>query len=150
MVSKFVKGVVVTLFTLDIKKTNLKTSFIYLGVSAFVLIFSLVYSLFSHEVYSDYLSYAFLYPLIGGALLYFGLHFTKHFAKWPYNFYNAGIATVTVGSILCGVNEVAGADTLYYLWFYLVGWFFIFLSIFVLLLGLTKALVLYLKRRNNK
>ncbi len=135
-----------TLFISDIKKTHLKTCLIYLGVSIFVLIFSLVYSIFSHEVYSDYLSYAFLYPLIGGSVVYLCLHFTKKFSKWPYNFYNAGLATITVGSVLCGVNEIAGADTLYYLLFYLIGWILVILSVILLVLGIIISVI---KRRKQ-
>ena len=136
-----------TLFTSDIKKTNLKTALLYLGVSIFVIIFSLIYSIFSHNVYSDYLSYAFLYPLIGGSVVYFTLHFTKKFSKWPYNFYNAGIATITIGSILCGVNEIAGADTLYYYFFYLVGWAFVISSVILVIIGILFEVMKWRKKR---
>jgi hypothetical protein len=137
------KGEVVTLFLSDTKKIYFKTAIIYFVFSVITFIFSIVYSLFSHEVYSDYLTFAFLFPLIGGTLLYLLLCKLNSFEKWPYNFYNAGIATITVGSILRGVNEIAGADTLYYMWFYLVGIIFIVLSLILLLIE-------FLLRRKNK
>lgn len=129
-----------TLFISDINKVAIKTAIVYLIASVLVLAFSLVYSIFSHEVYSNYLSYAFLYPLIGGFCVYFGVHFTKFFSKWPYNFYNAGIATITVGSILAGINEIAGADTLYYLIFFYVGFAFVILSLVMIIYGLISKL----------
>ena len=132
-----------TLFLSDTKKIYFKTAIIYFVFSVITFIFSIVYSLFSHEVYSDYLTFAFLFPLIGGTLLYLFLCMLNSFKKWPYNFYNAGIATITVGSILRGVNEIAGADTLYYMWFYLVGIIFIVLALILLLIE-------FLLRRKNK
>ena len=132
-----------TLFTSDIKKIYFKTALTYFIFSVIAFVFSEVYSLFSHEVYSNFLTYAFLYPLVGGTVLYVLLMFVKGFSKWSYNFYNAGIATITMGSILAGVNEIAGADTLYYLLFYLVGFILIGLSLVVLLVG-------FIIRRKNK
>ena len=124
-----------TLCSLDIKKLYLKTALIYLICSVITVVFSIVYSFFSHEVYSDYLTFAFLYPLIGGAVLYLFLSKINLFLKWPYNFYNAGIATITTGSILAGINEIAGADTLYFMWFYLVGIVFIVLALVLILVN---------------
>ena len=128
------KGEVVTLFSLDIKKLYLKTALVYFISSVVTVVFSIVYSFFSHEVYSDYLTYAFLYPLIGGAVLYLFISKINIFKKWPYNFYNAGIATITTGSILAGINVIAGADTLYFMWFYLVGIVFIVLALVLILI----------------
>ena len=135
MVLLLKKGEVVTLFSLDIKKLYLKTALVYFISSVVTVVFSIVYSFFSHEVYSDYLTYAFLYPLIGGAVLYLFISKINIFKKWPYNFYNAGIATITTGSILAGINEIAGADTLYFMWFYLVGIIFIVLALVLILVN---------------
>jgi hypothetical protein len=134
MVRLLKKGEVVTLFLSGTKKVYFKTAIIYFIFSVITFIFSIVYSLFSHEVYSNYLTFAFLYPLIGGVVLYLFLSKFDTFKKWPYNFYNSGIATITVGSILAGINEIAGADTLYYLWFYLVGIIFVILALILLLI----------------
>lgn len=38
-----------------------------------------------------------------------------------FNLYNAGIATLTGGSILRGIIDIAGADTTYPVYYFLVG-----------------------------
>ena len=118
-----------TLFTSDIKKTYFITVIIYVISTIFTVIFNAVYYQFSHEVSSRYMSLAFLYPLVMGALVYVGLFFINWFDKVSYNTYNAGVATITMGSILLGVNEIAGADTIYYRYFYLVAFILFGVSI---------------------
>ena len=129
MVKKLEKGVVVTLFTSDIKKTYFITVIIYVVSTIFTVIFNAVYYQFSHEVSSKYMSLAFLYPLILGVAVYCGLFFINWFDKVSYNAYNAAVATITMGSILLGVNEIAGADTIYYKYFYLVAFILFGVSI---------------------
>ena len=109
-----------TLFTSAIKKTYFITILIYIAATIFSVIFNAVYYQFSHEVSSKYMSLAFLYPLCMGALVYGALFFINWFDKVSYNAYNAGVATITMASILLGVNEIAGADTIYYKYFYIV------------------------------
>ena len=75
------------------------------------------------------MSLAFLYPLILGVGVYVGLFFINWFDKVSYNAYNAGVATITMASILLGVNEIAGADTIYYNYFYLVAFILFGVSI---------------------
>ena len=61
------------MFTSDINANRRKasrTSLIYLIVSLFCALFGAVYEMFSHEVYSYYMIYAFAFPLIGGTLLF--------------------------------------------------------------------------------
>jgi prolipoprotein diacylglyceryltransferase len=61
----------------------------------------------------------FLYPLIGGALFYFIIYvFTNKISKFKcyrlfFNIYNSGIATLTFGSFIKGILELAGADSIY-------------------------------------
>ena len=109
-----------TLFTSGIKKTYFITIIIYVVATIFAVIFNAVYYQFSHEVSSRYMSLAFLYPLLMGVIVYIGLFFINWFDKVSYNAYNAGVATITMASILAGVNEIAGADTIYYKYFYIV------------------------------
>ena len=78
------KDQLVTLFTSEPNKKKLRNSFfIYLGVSGFVLLFAIVYEQFSHEVISYYMIFAFLYPLLMGALVYLIL-FLAPFSKLKY------------------------------------------------------------------
>ena len=103
-----------TLFTLLTKKSDKKLdkiSKIYLGISAFCIVFAGIYEYFSHEVYSAFMIFAFLIPFLGGTLVFYTI---KRFAikSMPgeslVRLYNCGIATLTVGSIFQGVLEIYG------------------------------------------
>ena len=92
-------------------KRAAKTALVYLIVSLFCGVFGAVYEVFSHEVYSFYMLYAFGFPLVGGTLPFLVLVLYPHL---PYpnavsrNLYHSGIATCTVGSIMLGVLEIYG------------------------------------------
>lgn len=77
----------------------------------FVILFGAVYEIFSHGVYSYYMIYAFLFPLIGGALPFLVMA-RFDIRKIPDSFcrtiYHAAIATLTTGSLLNGVLEIYG------------------------------------------
>lgn len=90
---------------------TVKIGFVYLIISIFCVLFGAVYEHFSHEVYSGYMIYAFLFPLLGGTLPFYGMSLlfcplTPE--RLTLNLYNSGIATLTVGSILKGVLEIYG------------------------------------------
>ncbi len=82
-------------------------------LSLFCVLFGAVYENYSHGVYSGYMIYAFVFPLVGGTLpfaamsLYKGSRFP---GRLPMNLYNAGIAALTVGSLLEGVLEIYGTS----------------------------------------
>lgn len=102
------------MYTSDIelnKKRASKTAFVYLLVALFFALFGAVYEIYSHEVYSYYMLYAFSFPLIGGTLVFNILSFLK-LQKYPNaiarNLYHSGIATLTVGSVVQGVLEIYG------------------------------------------
>ena len=59
------------MFTSGINIKFLKTSFIYLCVSLFLILFGAIYEYYSHGVYSYFMIYAFCLPLVFGALTYF-------------------------------------------------------------------------------
>lgn len=87
-----------------------RISGIYLLITLFCIVFSVIYELFSHEVYSWYMLGAFLYPLLGGFIPYFliavkRLRFPSSFSR---NLLHCGIATLTCGSILQGILEIYG------------------------------------------
>lgn len=99
------------MFTSDTKQDAAKTAFNYLLVSIFCAFFGAVYERFSHEVYSYYMLYAFAFPLVGGALPFFTIamgFLKKHPSIWSRTLYHCGIATLTIGSILCGVLYIYG------------------------------------------
>ena len=69
------------------KRKAQKDAAVFLGVSILTGLFGAIYELFSHEVYSYFMIYAF-------ALCR--------------NLYHAGIATLTIGSIMRGVLDIYG------------------------------------------
>lgn len=106
MVVQLERGVSVIL---SILATNKKELVIYLLVSAITLIFSLVYAQFSHNVYSPYMQYAFLIPLVlggGGTLLLAKLKIKV--ASKKKIIYRLLVATILVYSIIRGVLEIYG------------------------------------------
>lgn len=97
----------------DNKVRLLKTAFIYLLITIFCSVFGAVYELFSHEVYSFYMIYAFAIPLLGGVLPFMlaTMFNTSEFpGRLSLNLYNSGIAALTTGSIVNGVLEIYGTD----------------------------------------
>lgn len=84
----------------------------YVVFSLAVLIFGAVYEYFSHEVYSGYMLYAFVIPLVLGVTVFFFL--MKYHAPYPdlisECLYTAGIATLTTASMLSGVLEIYGTE----------------------------------------
>ena len=124
------RGVSATLFTSDTDFA--KTAFVYLLVSIACALFGAVYELFSHEVYSFYMLYAFLFPLVGGVLPFLAMSLLSRknqSTKRTWMLYHCGIATLTVGSILCGVLEIYGTTNAMTRWYWILGGGFCFLGI---------------------
>lgn len=90
------------MYTLDIKRNNI----IYLIVSILCGIFSYVYEMFSHEVYSPYMI------LPGVVTFILGIVITtlakKIHNKWSYRFYNSSVACLIVGMYIKGVLDIYG------------------------------------------
>lgn len=107
------------------------TGFVYLLISLFCAVFGAVYEHFSHEVYSGFMVYAFLFPLCGGTIVFYGLSlFGKHFpSRLAYNLYNSGIAALTVGSIFTGVLEIYGTTNRLTMVYWIAGAAFVFAGI---------------------
>ena len=116
----------------------LKTAFIYLLVSLFCAFFGAIYELFSHEVYSYFMIYAFAFPLIGGTLTFFilGFYFTKKLPKpFSLSLYHCGIATLTVGSIIKGVLDIYGTTNHLANYYWIVGFVLLFAGIISFLIS---------------
>ena len=90
----------------------MKKSLIYLGISIFVFIFGQIYEYFSHGVYSSYMMFAFLIPLIGLFIpsLLNNLILKRKITDNVTLPWKCGIATLTVGSIYKGVLEIYGTS----------------------------------------
>ena len=128
MVRELKKERSVILFISDIRKKFLKTIVIFSIMTIFTFIFNKVYGIFGHGVTSPYMTYMFLYPLVGGVLFY-GIVMllipsivNKKRYRFFYNIYNSGIAVLTVGSFLRGIMEIAGTFSTYLMAYTLVGW----------------------------
>jgi hypothetical protein len=112
-------------------KHPIKTVIIYAILSILATVVNKVYAIFGHGVSSPAMTWMFLYPLIGGALFYFLIYgaasriirFNGY--RLFFNIYNSGIATLTFGSFLKGILEIAGADSIYLVFYYAVGAVFI-------------------------
>lgn len=140
MVRELKKERSVILFISDIRKKFFKTIVIFSIMTIFTFIFDKVYGIFGHGVTSPYMTYMFLYPLLGGALFYGIIMLlipsivNKKRYRFFYNIYNSGIAVLTVGSFLRGIMEIAGTFSTYLMAYTLVGWLCIIISISVLII----------------
>lgn len=92
-------------FVLDIKKN--KYLKVWLFITLFTLIFSLIYEYFSFGVISLNMLLAFLYPLLLGLLPSALLN--KDLGR----FYNDGILLLLFASILNGIFDIYGTDSYY-------------------------------------
>jgi len=88
-----------------------KISFIYLLIAIFCALFGIIYEQFSHGVYSGYMIFAFAFPLVGGTFPFAILSLFVHGllpGRLSRFLYNAGIAALTVGSMMKGILEIYG------------------------------------------
>ena len=131
------------MYILDINKSIIKTIITYLGVSIFAVVFDKIYSLYSHGVSSLYMDLMFLYPLIGGVLVYCviailikNINYNKY--RISFNIYNSGSAILTVGSLLRGIFEIAGTSSIY------VNYYTIF-GVMCIIIGVLSILIIEFK-----
>lgn len=106
------------------RETAVRHYISYLAISAFCLIFGIVYHRFSHGVTSPYMGFSFLFPLAGGFLPYFIMSFFPKIINKKSmcrTVYNSGIATLTTGSLVTGIVEIYGTSTRYSVIYYIVG-----------------------------
>lgn len=82
----------------------------YLGIALFTALFGAVYELFSHEVYSYYMIYAFAVPLVLGVLpsLLCLVRRGGRARITAVRIWMAGVITLTIGSVFQGVLEIYG------------------------------------------
>lgn len=126
-------------------KGTRKTVIVYLALSATAIAVDNIYALFGHGVRSSSMSFMFLYPLLGGALLYFllgaiipGITSIRLY-RLGYNLYNSGIATLTAGSFFKGILDIAGTASEYTGIFTLVGLVFTLTGLIILIAAAIRA-----------
>lgn len=120
-----------------------KTVITYLVITLFCIAFNYLYSIFGHGVSSPFMSYAFVFSLILGVVGFVIIGRLNLENRIAFNLYNAGIATLTVGSLLRGILDIAGADSAYPIYYFVVG------TLFVLIGSLLFFYQWILTRRNN-
>lgn len=96
---------------------------VYTCATAFCVLLEIVYARFGHGVHSPYMTWLFLYPLLGGVGLFGFLYlFAKdRIPRLSYDLYNAGLATLAVGSLLHGIFAIAGTASAYQIIFTIAG-----------------------------
>ena len=100
-----------------------RTAFLYLLTTIVVAAFGSVYELFSHGVWSGFMVYAFAFPLVLGALPNAWLALHKHPLPrpWVYRLHHAGVATLTLGSVMEGVFAIYGTTNTLTMAYWIVG-----------------------------
>lgn len=95
---------------MTLSTSAIKTGLQYFTAALLCALFGAVYELFSHSVFSCYMLYAFMIPLVGGALLFFLIEYFqwKIPGKASRSLWQFGIAVLTVGCLLQGVLEIYG------------------------------------------
>jgi hypothetical protein len=130
---------------LDINKKNnekqlKKEIWVYLILSVVAIVVDKVYGIFGHGVESASMTGMFLYPLLGGALIYFIIKmfvpYVTEFAGWRAfsNIYNSGIITLTIASLLKGIFEIAGTNSIYLIYYYITGGLFIAAGLIIMII----------------
>lgn len=135
---------------LDTNKRNSEKQFrkiilVYVALSPVTIIADKIYDIFGHGVDSPAMTWMFLYPLLGGALFYFIVNLfispIKNVTGFRvfFNLHNSGIATLTFASFLKGVFEIAGTNSSYLKYYYVVGCLFIVIgAINLIIVGINK------------
>ena len=115
----------------SIKNKFVKRSVMYFCISMFCAVFGGIYEIFSHGVYSNYMMYAFLFPLIGGTLYNLILYSLRLRLQRGLSliFYNTGIAALTIGSIVRGILDIYGTDNILANVYWYTGVVFVFLGV---------------------
>lgn len=97
----------------------------YLLISAFCLVFYLIYNRFAHDIHSPWMTWLFAWPLVLGAvpaaLEYLGilpgtrrtLAKGEEIGGMQKDLYRFGVAALTVSSLLRGILKIAGTDSRY-------------------------------------
>lgn len=93
----------------------------YITCSICLFFFQMIYHLFSHGVVSNELKYVWLIPLLGGLVILFldwPLHTLSN--RLAFNMFNTSLALLCNVLILQGILDIAGSDSPYLTYFYLL------------------------------
>ncbi|MDG3141314.1 hypothetical protein MKL29_00370 [Streptococcus suis] len=100
------------MFTLVTKKTHLKAGLIYLAISAFLILFTIVYEQYSYGESSLFMRTMFISPLLAAALLLLRPKSSGFFRnKIALLLFNSSIAIFVSAGLIKGIVEVSGRTT---------------------------------------
>ena len=111
-------------------------SLIYLCITLFCGLFSAVYEYFSFGVYSNFMIFLYMIPLVAGVLPYAAaglINFLPCPSPASERVYNCGVATLALGCCLSGVLEIYGTSSIYIKFYWIAG-----------VIGMAAGLILYL------
>ncbi|MBL1225661.1 hypothetical protein [Enterococcus sp. BWR-S5] len=102
----------------------------YTTIGLLLFLFQKVYHFYGHGVVSFALSSVWIAPLVVGILFVVFLFSkpdkgTTSLFRLSFNLMNTSLAVFTAGLILTGVTEIAGTDSPYILYFYIVSVLFL-------------------------
>ena len=92
----------------------------YLSATLAIAGIGSVYTYFGHGITSKYMTFAFVFPLAAGIICYI-INALGLYDRFFVNAMNASMATITVGSVVKGILEIAGATTKFLKIFWLLG-----------------------------
>ena len=109
--------------TSAIDRKCVKLAFYHLLFAAVTALGGFVYEQFSHGVYSDFMVYAFLPPLVLGAcpLLIRALRGKALLGRWCVRLYHWGIIALTVGCLFQGALEIYGTTSRLVMGYWIAG-----------------------------
>lgn len=123
-------------------KSAKKSLFMYIGVTIFAGIFSFEYELFSHQVYSNFMVYLFVVPLVLGVIpnaLALAILRLDVGNAWQKTVQAFAVATLSVGSVLQGIVEIYGTTNLLIRYFFIVGGVLLLTSAIVWIINADRA-----------
>lgn len=109
----------------DIKITRItakKRMITFIPITVFIALFSFIYELNGHGIYSNYMIYAFVPTFLGGVVFWLlvmllektnGLHKIDILTAntWFVNLWSAAIATITMGMLFKGALDIYGTTS---------------------------------------
>ena len=119
---------------LDIKDLKKENNYI-LGFSIFILVFGIIYEMFSHGVISYFMIFAFTIPLMNYILNLIIMHNNIKIIKISKNLFSSSILTFTLYSILKGILDIYGTTNSLINIYLAVGILLLVISIFINLLS---------------
>jgi hypothetical protein len=112
--------------TLSTSERLNKTGKHYAAATVFCAVLSAVYEALSHGVYSPFMVFLFLIPLLLGVLPFGILKIgqrVKNVEAAAVNLWNAGAATLTAGSLIRGIMDIYGTTTPFAMVYLMLGLF---------------------------